>query len=351
MRSWSAHGGAACTTSVRSHPYPCALQKLAHFDDLSWTNDVTDNVVFSIGARLYRLWVAEDDDELLYALGRDDPDEQDAILRLDEHARRERLASLRERGEASHRFLLESTDLPPGATKDQIADLLAGMYGSEVELETNDERELMRHVGDQLIAARMAQHPKAMRPNPPAIRFLVKGSAEQALRAAAARGIPIVVVGGTGKETTLEAPEEYRERIGYWYGEEGSPPYPPGTLLHYTSVEAPPGYRYPHTDGAARALRLNPEPAVLDARLLGKGDLKGRQQLYPTWLPDETGIRIEVLGEGGCPAGTLLLEPPYRWPGPWTLRAFSGRKLRTLGPRSKELRRIIEAANQNAEAA
>lgn len=102
-----------CKTRLRGNPYPCQLRRLDDFEDVSYGNDENDSVRFRIGARWYWLFIGPDDEQQSEEQDRDFP-----------------------------RFALNSDDDPDEA------------YQAGSELETDDEPELMRYLGDLVVRAR-----------------------------------------------------------------------------------------------------------------------------------------------------------------------------------------------------
>lgn len=67
--------------------------------------------------------------------------------------------------------------------------------------------------------------------------LIVKGPKFVAAKAAASRGIPFAFRREKNGETIGLVGEQFRDKVDRWYGEPPiAPPYPEGTLLHYSEA-------------------------------------------------------------------------------------------------------------------
>ena len=87
--------------------------------------------------------------------------------------------------------------------------------------------------------------------------------------------------------------------------------------------------------------------ASVEERLLPENHpLSHRRTIYPTWTPDGK-VRLEYLGEGGCPVASFLMEPPTGRGCDWIIRDWNGKIVARLPRTSVRLDRLLAAANEN----
>ena len=69
------------------------------------------------------------------------------------------------------------------------------------------------------------------------IRLLIKGDESQVHAAAKKRRIPITDVRRHNECCIADAPQKYTAKVMEWFGEAGNPPFPAGSLLHFSVQE------------------------------------------------------------------------------------------------------------------